>query len=125
MSLKKTILFNAGSNWANMVVISVVGIVLVPVMLRSLGKTGYGVWALLAYGLNFPMILESAFSTSISRFVAYHKDDKHEVCCFISTSFLIMITASILIIAVSTGLSFFVSDIFSSVPDSYSFQGLP
>lgn len=122
MSLKKTIILNAGSNWASMVVISIVGVVLVPVMLRTLGKTGYGVWALLAYGLNFPMVLDSAFTTAINRFVAYHKGNKQEVCCFISASFLIMMTASILIIAVSTGLSFFVTDIFSSIPDSYSFQ---
>ncbi|MHC4744013.1 MAG: hypothetical protein ACYS8Z_19010, partial [Planctomycetota bacterium] len=81
---------NAGSNWANTAVTGVVQLVLIPIMLGALDESGYGVWALLAYGLAYPMILESAFVLAMNRFAAYHRDDKEQLNRYISASFVIL-----------------------------------
>lgn len=120
MSLKKRILINIGSNWANTFVSAIVGLVLVPVMLTSLGKQAYGVWALLAFGLSFPQILENAFATTVNRFVAYHRQDAQMRNQIISLSFLILLCLGLFLLILSIILSFFVTDWFSAIPAEYA-----
>ncbi len=119
MSLRKRIIINAGSNWASMLVAAVVGLVLVRIILRDLDATGYGVWALLATGLRYPMILERAFVLAINRFVAFYRSDIKELNRFVSASFIILITLAILTVAAVTLLSFVISDIFSAITPEF------
>lgn len=119
MSLRKRIIINAGSNWASMLVAAVVGLVLVRIILRDLNATGYGVWALLATGLRYPMILERAFVLAINRFVAFYRSDIKELNRFVSASFIILITLAILTVAAVTLLSFVISDIFSAITPEF------
>ena len=119
MSLRKRIIINAGSNWASMAVAAVVGLVLVRIILRDLDATGYGVWALLATGLRYPMILERAFVLAINRFVAFYRSDIKELNRFVSASFIILITLAILTVAAVTLLSFVISDIFSAITPEF------
>ena len=91
MSLHKRIIMNACSNWATMLVTAVVGLILVPIMLSGLGKAGFGVWALFAYGLSYPIILEMAFALAINRFVAFHRNDISELNRYLSTRLMVIL----------------------------------
>jgi O-antigen/teichoic acid export membrane protein len=119
MSLRKRIIMNAGSNWASTVVAAVVGLVLVRFMLRGLEVTGYGVWALLATGLRYPMILERAFVLSINRFVAFYRSDIKELNRFVSASFIILTALAVLTVVAAILLSFVISDIFSAITPEF------
>ncbi len=119
MSLRKRIIINAGSNWASMLTAAVVGLVLVRIILRDLEAAGYGVWALLATGLRYPMILERAFVLAINRFVAFYRSDIKELNRFVSTSFIILTALAILTVATLTLLSFVISDIFSAITPEF------
>nr|MBC8423100.1 hypothetical protein [bacterium] len=72
-SLRRRLALNAGSNWANLLVTTLITLALIPFMLDRLGVDAYGVWALLAFGLAYPVILERAFANAVVRFVAYHR----------------------------------------------------
>jgi O-antigen/teichoic acid export membrane protein len=114
MSLKKQIIMSIGSNWANNIITAAVRFLLIPVMLGMLGDTAYGVWALLAYGLAYPSILDSSFTLATNRFVAYYRKDPVQLNKFVASSFAIMATLAIMVLAAAVMLSFFVPDIFSS-----------
>ena len=114
MSLRKRIIINAGSNWVSMAVAAVVGLVLLRVMWSELGKSSYGVWALLSTGLRYPMILEGAFLLSTNRFVAFYRNDTKELNRFVSASFIMLTALAVLTIVAAVLLSFVISDIFSS-----------
>ena len=119
MSLRKRIIINAGSNWASMLAAAVVGLVLVRIILHDLDAAGYGVWALLATGLRYPMILERAFVLAINRFVAFYRSDIKELNRFVSASFIILITLAILTVVALTLLSFVISDLFSAITPEF------
>jgi len=116
MSLRQKIIINAGANWALTFTTAIVGVVLTPILLCNLGESDFGVWALLAYGLSYPMILERAFSLAINRFVAFYHNDIEKLNRFVSVSFAILILLAVLTVAAATVLSFFVSDIFAAIP---------
>ncbi|HLB72671.1 MAG TPA: oligosaccharide flippase family protein, partial [Sedimentisphaerales bacterium] len=108
---------NAGSNWANTAVAGVVQLVLIPITLRALGESGYGVWALFAYGLSYPMILEGAFALSINRFVAYYANNQGQLSRYVSASFVILTGLAVLTAGAAVLVSFVVADIFAAIPD--------
>jgi len=97
-----------------------VGLVLVRIILRDLDATGYGVWALLATGLRYPMILERAFVLAINRFVAFYRSDIKELNRFVSASFIILTGLAILTVVAVTLLSFVISDIFSAITPEFA-----
>jgi O-antigen/teichoic acid export membrane protein len=119
MLLKWRVLLNAGSNWANMFVAAVTGLIVVPVILARVGSTGYGIWALLAYGLAYPHLLEAAFALSINRFVAFYREDPKQLNAFVSASFVIMVALSIVTIAAAVAISFFLSDLFRAITPEF------
>ena len=108
---------NAGSNWANTMISAAVGLLLAPIMLGKLGDTAYGVWALLAYGLSYPIILDSSFVLSLNRFVAYYQNDPKEVNRFVSASFVILTALAVLTVTLAILLSFVISRIFAAIPE--------
>ncbi|MBN2181658.1 MAG: oligosaccharide flippase family protein [Sedimentisphaerales bacterium] len=116
-SLRKRVMMNAGSNWAGMFVTAAVSLILVRIMWRSLGVDAFGVWALLSSGLRYPMIFETAFSLSTNRFVAFYRDDSEQLCRFVSASFIVLLTLSVLTIAAAIILSFFVSGFFAAITE--------
>ena len=117
MSLRKRIIVNAGSNWASMFVTAAVVLVFVRIIPHNLGWARYGVWALLATGLRYPMILERAFSLSTNRFVAFYRDDSDQLNRFVSASFAILLVLAVLTVAAAVLLSFVIADIFTAITD--------
>ncbi len=114
MSLRKQIIMSVGSNWANNIITAAVRFLLIPIILGILGQTAYGVWALLAYGLAYPSILDSSFMLATNRFTAYYRKDSLQLNRYIASSFAVMAVLAILVMAAAVALSFFVSTIFSS-----------
>ena len=108
---------NAGSNWVNTAVTGVVQLVLIPITLRALGESGYGVWALFAYGLSYPMILEGAFALSINRFAAYYANNQEQLNRYVSASFVILTGLAVLTAGAAILVSFAVADMFAAIPD--------
>jgi O-antigen/teichoic acid export membrane protein len=108
-------MMNAGSNWAGMFVTAAVSLVMVRIIWRNLGVDAFGVWALLSSGLRYPMIFETAFSLSTNRFVAFYRNDSEQLSRFVSASFIVLLTLSILTIAAAIILSFFISGIFAAI----------
>jgi O-antigen/teichoic acid export membrane protein len=111
---------NAGSNWVSTVVMAAVGLVLVPIILSSLGVSGFGVWALLARGLAYPIILERAFVLAINRFVAFYRNDIKELNRFVSASFVILTGLAALTVTAAILLSFIISDIFAAITTEFA-----
>jgi len=105
-----------------MVVNAIVGLVLVPIILSHLGVKGYGIWALLARGLAYPVILERAFGLAISRFVAFYREDSKELNRFVSASFVILLGLSFITVLVTVLLSFYIADIFTAIPVELAFD---
>jgi len=116
MSLKKKIIINIGSNWAGTLVTIVAGVVIVPLVLSQVKAEGYGVWALLAGGLSYVAILDRALLSAVNRFVAYAGDDVEQRNGYISASFFILTGFAVISIVGISALSFFVADVFRSIP---------
>ena len=120
MSLRKRIIMNAGSNWASMFVLAVVGLVLIRIIYREVGPKAYGIWALLATGLRYPMILERAFVLAINRLAAFYRSDIKQVNRFVSASFIIMAGLAVLTVIAATLLSYVVPNMFSAITDEFA-----
>jgi O-antigen/teichoic acid export membrane protein len=111
---------NAGSNWASMFVLAVVGLVLVRVIYREVGPRAYGVWALLATGLRYPMILERAFVLAMNRLAAFYRNDIKQVNRFVSASFIIMAGLAGLTVIAAILLSYVIPNMFSAITDEFA-----
>ena len=122
MSIRKKVIFNAGSNWMSQFINAVIVLVFIRIIPRSLGWESYGVWALLATGLRYPMILENAFSLTTNRFAAFYHNDREQLNRFVSASFIILFSIALLTIAAAIFLSFFVSDIFTAITNDLAFE---
>ena len=120
MSLRKVVIMNAGSTWMSQFINVALVLVFIRIIPHNLGWDSYGIWALLSTGLKYPMILENAFSLSTNRFVAFYHNDKKKLNQFVSASFLILFSLSVLTIAATIILSFFVSDIFTAITAEYA-----
>ncbi len=118
--MRRRIIMNAGSSWVYVFVTSVVGIVLVPIMINSMGVRLFGVWALLSSGLNYPIILQGAFGLAINRSVAFYRDDVDQVNQVVAASFIILLGMAVLCVLASIAVSFVLTDMFASIPLEYA-----
>jgi len=67
------VLKNILSNWAGIVILGLIGIILTPVMVHGLGNLYYGMWILAASIGDYSGLLDLGMRTTIFRFVAYHR----------------------------------------------------
>src|SRR5262249_49102474 len=73
------ILRNVLSNWTSYVVTALVGFGLTPVVVHSLGNTGYGLWTLVVSMTGYFGLLDLGIRSSVGRFVTRYialKDDE-------------------------------------------------
>ena len=121
-SLSKKLAVNISSNWLSMLCSGIIELITVPVALHALGMTGYGVWALLAFGLSYLTILEAAFALTVNRFSAYYKDDHAERNRHISVSFFGLTGFAILGMAAGLAVSGYIPRLFPSIPPEFAAQ---
>ena len=61
---------NALSNWASLAVNVLIGLLLTPFIIRSLGKTGYGVWTLVCSFVGYYGMLDLGVRSAVTRYIA-------------------------------------------------------
>jgi O-antigen/teichoic acid export membrane protein len=83
---------NIFSNWTSYAVTAVVGFLLTPIVVRSLGDTGYGLWTLVLSITGYFGLLDLGIRSSVSRFLARHLalDDDQGVNRTASTAFVLL-----------------------------------
>src|SRR5687767_1555700 len=69
MSLKASVAFT----WGAHIVTLVVGLFLVPFVLRRLGEEGYGAWVFVNSVAGYTGLLYLGFGPTVCRFVAHHR----------------------------------------------------
>jgi O-antigen/teichoic acid export membrane protein len=86
------ILRNVLSNWTSYVVTAAIGFVLAPVVVHSLGNTGYGLWTLILSMTGYFGLLDLGIRSSVGRFVTRHLalGDEVSVNRIASTAFAIL-----------------------------------
>lgn len=103
-------------------VTAIVGLVLIPLIRGKLGSEAFSIWFLLSTGLRYPMILESSFSLSTNRFVAFYRNDTELQNRFVSASFAVLSVLGVLTAAAAALLSFFIPDLFTAITQDYAFD---
>jgi O-antigen/teichoic acid export membrane protein len=83
---------NMLSNWMSYVVTAVVGFVLAPIVVHSLGDTGYGLWTLVLALTGYFGLLDLGVRSSVGRFVTRYiaLSDAHNVNRTVGTAFVIL-----------------------------------
>ena len=97
----RVILRNIFSNWAGYFVTAVIGFLLSPFIVHSLGATGYGLWTLILSLTGYFGLLDLGIRSSVGRFIARYlalKDD-HSVNRVLSTAFAILAAGGLLALA--------------------------
>ncbi len=67
------VLRNIGTNYLRMIVSIVVGVVLTPIMVHSLGDTGYGLWVTIFSLTGYFGLMDQGIRPSLVRYVSRHK----------------------------------------------------
>jgi O-antigen/teichoic acid export membrane protein len=63
---------NAIANWGAFIYVAAVSFFLSPVIVNSLGSTGYGVWSLLVAVVGYLGLLDFGVRGAVTRFIAHH-----------------------------------------------------
>jgi len=94
----RVILRNITSNWAGYVATAMVGFLLSPFIVHSLGNTGYGLWTLVLSLTGYFGLLDLGIRSSVGRFVARYValNEEEKTNRIVSTAFCILATGGIL-----------------------------
>jgi O-antigen/teichoic acid export membrane protein len=119
-SLPKRFQRNVGSNYAMTAASIVVAVVMTPVLVHGLGKTEYGVWALVGSLVWYLPLLEFGFGAATVKHVAQWqaRGDGERVRATVATSFWLLCAAALVALVVAAGLALLfpvVFDLSSSV----------
>jgi O-antigen/teichoic acid export membrane protein len=89
---------NVFSNWASYLVTAIVGFTLAPIVVHSLGNTGYGLWTLVLSLTGYFGLLDLGIRSSVGRFVTRHLalEDHQRVNATVSTAFAMLSAAGLL-----------------------------
>lgn len=97
------ILRNVFSNWASYFVTAAIGFVLSPIVVHSLGNTGYGLWTLVLSLTGYFGLLDLGIRSSVGRFVARYLalEDHRKVNSTVSAA-MVMLGAGGLLALIAT-----------------------
>lgn len=118
------VLRNIFSNWTSYLVTAVVGFTLTPVVVQSLGATGYGLWTLVLSITGYFGLLDLGIRSSVSRFLSRHLalNDEDGVNRTTSTAFAILAAGGVLASIATLGIALFLFDRLR-IPPEYASQG--
>jgi O-antigen/teichoic acid export membrane protein len=116
------ILRNIFSSWTSYLVTAVVGFMLTPVVVKSLGDTGYGLWTLVLSITGYFGLLDLGIRSSVSRFLARHLalDDHQGVNRTASTAFAILVFGGVLASLATAVIALFFFDSLRIQPEHVS-----
>jgi O-antigen/teichoic acid export membrane protein len=106
------ILRNVFSNWTSYLVTMLVGFLLAPLIVRSLGNTGYGLWTLAISMTGYFGLLDLGIRSSVGRFVTRYLalNDEENVNRTASTAFAMLASGGLLALLVTLCVSIFLFD---------------
>jgi O-antigen/teichoic acid export membrane protein len=104
---RPSLLTNALSNWAPLVVNIIIGFVLTPYLINHLGKKNYGIWALVGSFLGYYGLLRLGVGPGIMRYVPFYKgsNDHKAASQIISTGMAIFLVVGLAIFVLSMRLA--------------------
>ena len=113
------ILRNIFSNWTSYLVTAVVGFVLAPVVVHSLGNTGYGLWTLVLSMTGYFGLLDLGIRSTVGRFVTRYLalNDAGNVNRTTSTALVILMCGGLLAFLITLGIITFFFDAFRVEPE--------
>jgi len=105
---------NVLSNWGSYVFAAVIGFVLSPLIVHSLGDVSYGIWVLLGSLVGYLGLLDLGVRGAVTRFIAkFHTRNDHlQATQIASSALLIFSIAGVLAILVGLGLAVVIGRIF-------------
>jgi O-antigen/teichoic acid export membrane protein len=114
-----SLVINALSNWLALAVITLVGFFLTPFIIKHLGKTGYGIWVLLADLVGYQSLLDLGVTSATARYVALYVGQRNKQALqeTLSTSLLLFTFIAILILCIMLGGASFLSQFFNVSPE--------
>ncbi len=109
---------NALSNWVSLAVNIIIGFALTPFIIRSLGKTGYGIWTLVCSFVGYYGLLSLGVGSAINRYVARYsaQKDQKALSQFTSTAMAMFSMTGALAIAISFLCGGVLADFFNVAP---------
>jgi len=107
---KKWIIRGAQLNYLHLAVNMFLGLALVPIMIRYMGQSAYGLWASFGSVVGYFGLLELGGSTATVKYTAeYHATDNQEdLSKLISSVFVIFLGVGALIVFLCAGLAWFI-----------------
>lgn len=101
-------------NWASLVVVALVSILLTPIMIRDLGQYYYGMWVLVMSFLDQYGLLDMGMGSALSRYAGYFKgaEKRGALDEILSTSLAFTVAIGIVVCLVTTGLAFLLPGFF-------------
>lgn len=118
--MKKIILKNIFSNWTVYTLLIVVTFIMTPIMLKYLGKNGYGIWLLINSLTGYLGIFGFGIQSSTTKYVAQYmgEDDICSLNILISTTFVTFSVIALIVIFITFFLSVFTNHLFA-IPSEY------
>lgn len=118
--MKRTILKNIFSNWTVYFVLIFITFFMTPVMLKYLGKSGYGIWLLVNSLTGYLGMFGFGIQSSTTKYVAQYlgEEDIKSLNILVSTTFCAFSVISIFVFIITALLSVFSNKIFA-IPIEY------
>ncbi len=105
MSIKRTVARNVVWNWAGMASHIIAGFIVFPFLVHQLGKTGYGLWVLIASLTGYFDLLDLGLRGAIGRNIAFQKakHDQEGVNSIFNTGLALLLSGSGLVLLATVG----------------------
>jgi O-antigen/teichoic acid export membrane protein len=112
-------ILNVGSNWATLVLTTVVSFFLAPVIVRLLGNEAYGVWALIGSVVGYLGLIDLGVRGAVTKFVAtLHPAGNHEEAGRVTSAGLLFFgVAAVVTVLVGAVVALFVDRMFDIPPE--------
>ena len=118
MSTKRIILRNVLSNWGGSAIAVLIGLYMVPFVIRHLGDTNYGIWILLGSFTGYFGFFDIGVRGAVSRHLAFYraKDDIEHTNIILSTAIAVLSATGLLAFVVIACLHFLFFKLFEVPP---------
>lgn len=120
MSLSKTLIKNALSNYTGFVVSAIIGLFISPIIIHHLGNVAFGLWALFQSFFGYFGLLDLGLGVSVVKYISEFKakGEQDNINTFGSTIFFTYIVIGVLGMLIAFGLAPLVTKIFT-IPSGY------
>ncbi len=120
MSLSKTLIKNALSNYTGFAVTAIIGLFISPIVIHHLGNVAFGLWALFQSFFGYFGLLDLGLGVSVIKYISEFKakGEQDNINIFGSTILFTYIVLGIIGLLVAFGLAPFITKIFT-IPAGY------